>query len=112
MALAGASFWASPIQKTSFAAQWLAYAFPYRRFALVLADDDALRIREAAGMCVRRSKPASVTPDRLLARTDWEHHAGVEGGRLGHIGGCSPPRTPRDNEVKLELRRQSSPLSH
>jgi hypothetical protein len=32
--------------------------------------------------------------------TDWEHHAGVEGGRLGHIGGCSPPHTPRDNEVK------------
>jgi hypothetical protein len=64
------------------------------------ADPKNFCIREAAGMCVRRSKPASVTPDRLLARTDWEHHAGVEGGRLGHIGGCSPPRTPRDNEVK------------
>jgi hypothetical protein len=48
-------------------------------------------------------KSAMVTngfPARLLARTDWEHHAGVEGGRLGHIGGCSPPHTPRDNEVK------------
>ena len=26
---------------TSFAAQWLAYALPYRRFDAVLADDDA-----------------------------------------------------------------------
>ena len=56
-------------------------------------------------MCVRCSKPPSVTPDRLLARTDWEHHAGrgidgrpgtaLPGPDLrGVCGGLHPPMWP------------------